>query len=313
MRTCVREEIAGVKLDHATRIERARGRAGIGRQDRFRSGCSKERVGSTPSARTKGMHRAEDVAAVLELGERGLTASAIATELGIPRGTVRDWLAGRTPRRSAPGIARLSCGTCGAGVHQFSELPPVYVYLLGLYLGDGCISRHRRDVYRLRIVLDLRYPGIVDECAAAIGQVMPHNAVHRQMRRGGFTPRDEYTNVEVSAYSKAWPCLFPQHGSGRKHKRRIELSAWQRELVALHPELLLRGLIHSDGCRFQNTGRGWSHPRYSFANLSDDIKRIFCDTCDLMGLRWTSAGEKTIYVSRKADVAVLDVFVGPKA
>ncbi len=75
---------------------------------------------------------------------------------------------------------------------------------------------------------------------------------------------------------------------------------------------MLRGLIHSDGCRFQNTGRGWSHPRYSFANLSDDIKRIFCDTCELMGLHWTSSGEKTIYVSRKADVAVLDRFVGPK-
>ena len=34
--------------------------------------------------------------------------------------------------------------------------------------------------------------------------------------------------------------------------------------------------------------------------------------CDLMGLHWTASGQKTIYVSRKADVATLDRFVGPK-
>jgi hypothetical protein len=75
----------------------------------------------------------------------------------------------------------------------------------------------------------------------------------------------------------------------------------------------VRGLIHSDGCRFQNTGRGgWSHPRYSFTNNSAGIRAIFCEACDLMGLHWTVSGERTIYVSRMADVAKLDRFVGPK-
>jgi hypothetical protein len=31
-----------------------------------------------------------------------------------------------------------------------------------------------------------------------------------------------------------------------------------------------------------------------------------------MGLHWTASGAHTIYVSRKADVARLDEFVGPK-
>jgi hypothetical protein len=260
------------------------------------------------------MRRAEDVTAVLELGAVGLSASVIARETGVPRGTVRYWLSGHLPRGvTADGIPVSSCERCGGSAHRFEQLPAAYVYLLGLYLGDGCISAHPREVYRLRIVLDLRYPGIVDECAAAIVEVAPRNAVHRQLRRGGFTRREEYTNVEVSAYSKSWPCLFPQHGSGRKHERRIELSAWQRELVARNPQLLLRGLIQSDGCRFINTGRGWRCPRYTFSNVSDDIRRIFCDACDLMRLHWTASGEKTIYVSRKADVATLDRFVGPKA
>jgi hypothetical protein len=182
-------------------------------------------------------------------------------------------------------------------------LPPAYVYLLGMYLGDGCLSAHPRGVFKLRISLDARYPAIAAECERAMRAVMPRNRIGRV----GYG-----TWHELFAYSKSWPCLFPQHGPGRKHERKIALTDWQRRLVARWPALLLRGLIHSDGCRFQNTGSGWSHPRYSFANSSDDIASIFCEACDLMGLRWTVSGEKTIYISRKADVATLDRFVGPK-
>jgi hypothetical protein len=117
---------------------------------------------------------------------------------------------------------------------------------------------------------------------------------------------------ELYSYSKSWPCLFPQHGPGKKHERLIRLTGWQWQHVCERPDLLLRGLLHSDGCRFQNTGRGgWSHPRYSFTNTSTDIRAIFCEACNLLGLRWTSA-KRTIYVSRKDDVALLDLFVGPK-
>jgi hypothetical protein len=72
-------------------------------------------------------------------------------------------------------------------------------------------------------------------------------------------------------------------------------------------------LIHSDGYRFQNTGRGnSSSPRYGFTQVSDDIRSIFCNACNLLGLHWTTAKATTIYVSRKADVALLDTFIGPK-
>jgi hypothetical protein len=115
------------------------------------------------------------------------------------------------------------------------------------------------------------------------------------------------------AYSKSWPCLFPQHGRGKKHERSIVLAPWQLALVSQRPDLLLRGLLHSDGCRFVNTGRGgWRHPRYAFANASCDIRAIFCAACDLLGFHWTASGGRTIYVSRMDDVALLDLFVGPK-
>lgn len=240
----------------------------------------------------------------MQLASNGLNACEIARQTGIARSTLREWIAHGPPRgrglRCGP-----TCERCGWGSHAFDELPPLYTYLLGLYLGDGCISGHPRGVFKLRVVLDVKYPGIVDECQEAMQLVMPQSKASRQRR--------EDNCFEVHSYSKAWPCLFPQHGPGRKHERAIVLRDWQWCHAVREPELLLRGLIHSDGCRFINTGRGgWRNPRYTFCNVSDDIKRIFCDACDLLGLRWTVAPPKTIYVSRKADVARLDEFVGPK-
>lgn len=247
-------------------------------------------------------HPIGTVARALELAAKGRTATEVGRLLGVPRATVRDWICGRLPKRARP-WAGDGCATCGV-LHDFAALPPAYVHLLGWYLGDGCLSAHRRGVFKLRISLDARYPDIVDECQETIRTVMPRSRVNRADKRTWF---------EVYSYSKSWPCLFPQHGPGKKHERRIVLVPWQLTLVSKRPDLLLRGLLHSDGCRFQNTGRGgWSHPRYAFANTSRDIRAIFCAACDLLGLHWTASADRTIYVSRKDDVALLDLFVGPK-
>jgi hypothetical protein len=142
----------------------------------------------------------------------------------------------------------------------------------------------------------------MDECAAAIREVTPSSRVGRVSHR---------TWIVVYSYSKCWPCYFPQHVPGTKHERTIELVDWQSTLVRRDPQLLLRGLIYSDGCRFTNTGTNWTCPRYSFSNRSDDIRRIFCEACDLLNLRYTHA-PRTVYVSRKSDVEFLDRVIGPK-
>jgi hypothetical protein len=263
------------------------------------------------------MHSASEVAVVLALRAEGLGARRIASRTGLPLATVRDWLAGKVPKHSqrlGPDDEIVpSCGVCGHSAHSFGGLAPEYVYLLGLYLGDGTVSAHRRGVFRLRIFLDLRYPLIIDECRSAMSTVLPQNKVHCLERFSTFTPSDHPSHVEISSFSKAWPCLIPQHGPGKKHDRTIALTDWQLQLVDLHPERLLRGLIHSDGCRFMNTGRhGWRCPRYGFSNKSADILGIFCDACEQFGVHWTKSGQRTIYVSRKADVAKLDEFIGPK-
>lgn len=262
------------------------------------------------------MHPEATVASVLRLHRDGLNNCEISRRTGVSRPTVRDWINGRLPHsyrhRDGGGASRLGrCKRCGGEEHALDRLGPDYVHLLGLYLGDGSIATHRRQVYRLRITLDVRYPRIVSECEQAMQTVVPKNRVGRQLRRCNC--------YEVHAYSKGWPCLFPQHGPGKKHDRRIYLAEWQQKLAERWPKQLLKGLIQSDGCRSYSTSKNdWTQPRYVFSNVSTDITSIFCSACDCLGLRWTAsfpsdeAAAVAIYVSRKADVARLDEFVGPK-
>lgn len=166
------------------------------------------------------MHSRSVVAEALRLrDEEGLGARRVARRLGLSVAVVRDWHAGKLPTHSRQlaivggGTAvPAACPRCGHDEHDFESLPRAYVYLLGLYLGAGCISEHRRRVHRLRIFLDLSYLAIVGECVRAVRTVMPANKVHRQYRSGSYSVSDEPSNVEVSSFSKSWPCLFPQHG-----------------------------------------------------------------------------------------------------
>jgi len=229
----------------------------------------------------------------------GVNDCAIARQIGVPRPTVRDW-------RCRPGIRPrlVSTSACGV-VHDFAALPAAaYCYVLGMYLGDGCISRSRR-VWRLRITLDKKYSGIIERCCEAIDVLMPGQHSSVQCQPKGC--------VVVSLYSKHWPCLFPQHGPGRKHLRPIRLEPWQEVLVKQATEEFIRGLIDSDGCRVVANDRGVRSVRYHFSNRSEDILGLFSAALDDLEIRWTRPNKHTIAVYRKVAVARLDEFVGPKS
>lgn len=188
---------------------------------------------SAAEGNIRSVHPATSVQAALDMAARGLSATEIGRVLDCPRSTVRAWL---TPTaRSADGRDATCCSGCGA-VHLTAETEPAaYAYLLGLYLGDGCISAHARGVFRLRITLDTRHPGIIQECRAALSAVAPRNKISVRLRSGGFETSKPDSNVEISVYAKWWPCALPQHGIGRKHERPIVLQDWQERLVDQHP------------------------------------------------------------------------------
>ena len=249
-----------------------------------------------------------EVVQVLSLVAGGLNDCEIARRTGIPRRTIRDWRHGRgfIAQRLNPSEA-----PCGVD-HDFRHLPArEYAYLLGMYLGDGCISASGRpNVWRLRIFMDGRYPAIIDECAVAMEAMLPGKHAHRLARNNGAW-------FEVSLYSKHWQCFFPQHGPGKKHHRRIELVDWQRQILSGARTWFVRGLIHSDGCRFVAHERKGNYTRdslrYSFSNLSEDIKDLFCESCDALGIGWTRPSRREIAIYRKDSVALLETFVGPKS
>ena len=190
-----------------------------------------------------------------------------------------------------------------------------YVYVLGLYLGDGSISLPGRcRTHILDIACDQAYTALVEEAAGALRAVFPHVPVRRSRVRNKNCLRLRVGHEAVLA-------AFPQHGPGRKHKRRIQLTGWQRILTHRYPAALIRGLIHSDGARCINqvntrlpSGRQahYEYVRYFFSNYSEDIRRIFCEHCDLLGIRWTQSNPRNISIAHRTSTAILDEIVGAK-
>jgi hypothetical protein len=260
------------------------------------------------------MRSETDVHRVFELWEQGLAKAEIARRTGVSRAQVRFWLnAGREAVLSSPMRRRGGQGPCDGSCNVVVAVDErAYAYLLGQYLGDGTISAAPRHVFRLRIATCDAYPGIRAECEESMRLAMPANRVGRAQCVGC---------TELHADSKHWPCLFPQHGPGLKHLRRIKVEPWQRRIVFdLYPERFLRGLIHSDGCRVTNKithrlesgTKRYAYLRYFFCNESADIRWLFIEACIYLEIEFRYTKANTISVAQHDSVAKLDSFIGPK-
>jgi Homeodomain-like domain-containing protein len=237
------------------------------------------------------------------LAHAGLSDYEIGRRLKMPRSTVHNWRRRQGWPEDPP-----------AAPSRFVATDPgSYAYLLGVYLGDGHLVATGKRTWRLGIYCDARHARVLAEIRHAIQVCAPDvNVCLNKASENG---------VALFASSPLWHSAFPQHGPGRKHERPIELERWQRAITHAHPEMLLRGLIHSDGCRCMNrfqtklpSGRiaEYEYPRYFFSNRSADIKQIFCEHCELLGIRWTQPNHRNISVSHRRSVAKLDAFIGPK-
>ncbi|MGW2262652.1 helix-turn-helix domain-containing protein [Streptomyces sp. NPDC001780] len=260
---------------------------------------------------THGTELRQKALALLRSGARN---TDVARQLQVPTGTVGYWLhVDRAKRGESPGRRGRPCPRCdGRALDERA-----YAYLLGLYLGDGHIvqySQHRMP--SLMITCDDTWPGLMDACEQAIRAVFPENSVCRVRGTGCH-------NVKV--YSKHLECLFPQHGPGLKHTRRIALEPWQQNIVDAHPWEFIRGLVHSDGCRITNwtekiiggERKRYEYPRYFFSNVSRDILRLFTDALDSVGVEWRATNQRkrnveNISVAKRASVALMDAHIGPK-
>lgn len=228
---------------------------------------------------------------------------------GVAVKTIRRWRR-EYQRRGRPRgqtHTRAPCPRCdGAEIDEAA-----YAELLGWYLGDGHISRGRRDVWNLHVANDLKYVLDNERLGETMRRVKPGGRPHVRLAPGCLI---------ITVSWKHWPCLFPQHGPGRKHDRPIILEEWQREVVAREPGPFLRGLFHSDGCRARNWTRKlvagqmkrYDYPRWQFTNNSADIRELCCWALDLAEIPWRQSNWNTISVSRREGVARLDELIGLK-
>ena len=231
------------------------------------------------------MRSEEEVALVLELVRARWNDCEIARETGIPRApsgagglgalrtSVVSWATAPsvrgTPRRFRSRRIHTSLGSISE--MDVSPLAPASCTSSALSVQRGTPTCR--------------------QCELAMAEVLPNKVGRIRKTNEGCW--------EVYSFSKHWPCLFPQHGPGRKHERKIELTPWQQELVALDPRPLVRGLLHSDGCRVLYWVNGTPYPRYHFSNVSADIRGIFGRACDQLGIEWRPNNRWSLSVARR--------------
>jgi hypothetical protein len=250
-----------------------------------------------------GMYQTSTREQALVLLAEGRSLSFVSQQMGISRAAIREWRdRGPEPIRSPS-----PCFACDPGGQPD---PQPYSRLLGYYLGDGCISR-MRSTFALRVSCDRTYPGIIADVTSTIENVHDGGRVCHVRAPGAVVVQNCWNH---------WPCVFPQHGSGRKHERVLALELWQQEIIEQHPADFLRGLFHSDGCRAKNWAtrivagkkKRYEYPRWQFTNNSADILRWCQEALDVLEIPWRQSSWKTLSVSTRAGVARLDELIGLK-
>jgi hypothetical protein len=99
-----------------------------------------------------------------------MSLRAVHKSTGVSRTTLRDWL-----NHQEKTGQRASCPRC-ATLPSLPEPAGDYAYLLGRYLGDGCISvggDPAKGVSALRISCADAWPGLRAECIAAMSAIRP--------------------------------------------------------------------------------------------------------------------------------------------
>jgi hypothetical protein len=257
------------------------------------------------------MHPPEIRAKALALVAAGLNDCKISRRLGIPRRTILDWRRPTYVRRAVTEI----CPRCWQPAKPIRFTTDDYAELLAMYLGDGCISAAARTS-RLRIALDTKYPRIIADAKALLSRCLPKNPIGEVIAHGG-------SMVFISVYCSHLPCLFPQHGPGMKHQRRIVLEPWQQEIVDAYPWAFIRGCIRTDGCSFINRTnvhrpQPYEYLSYDFSNKSKDIVDLFLEACAIVGIRDCRATYNQrrdlwhVRINRRGSVAEMLEHVGLK-
>jgi len=230
----------------------------------------------------------------LKLRDNGLNNSQISRELNIPRRTIIDWVSGKIKIKD-----RYYKNITSDQIIDTISKEKSYSYILGVYLGDGHITKMART-YRIRIFQDTKYPGLIKLHGDELSNLLDKNKI--------CLVKNANSNcMVIVAYSCILPIIFPQHGAGRKHNRKIKLEEWQEEIIKRFPIEFISGLLYSDGCIFYSKGKLC----YEFSNMSKNILEIFEWVCDLLNVKHTRTW-KSVNIRKKSEVEKIAKLVPTK-
>jgi len=128
------------------------------------------------------------------------------------------------------------------------------------------------------------------QAAIATGESL--NAISKRLGVSRSALREWRDNPEPRAFAGVVSRGWLPVGASAAGVRPANRVCRQREIVAEYPELFLRGLFNSDGCRAAN----WA-TRMALS---------------LLDIPWRMPRPNALSVARKAAVARLDEFIGPK-
>lgn len=224
----------------------------------------------------------------------------LSKKYNIPRATLRYWLDPQFLKKKEMDL-EYEESKKEMILDRIKNYNKIYSFILGLYLGDGCITKNKMS-YRLRIVQDEKYTNSIIEIEEKMNLFFE--------KKSSVTKQTGCTIVSI--FDKYLLHYFPQHGLGKKHERLIELSEFQLKYIDY--QNLMRGLFISDGSYYLANKK---YERFNFTNKSLDIINIFRDCLNHFdishGFRVKPNGIYIVEIQRKSEVAKMKNLVGIKS
>lgn len=233
-----------------------------------------------------------------QLKENGRNNSQISRELKIDRSIVRKYV-NLTMEQVKDSFNKIPSATdIPIDPIAYSDIEKLsYAYILGMYFGDGVISKLART-YKIRIYLNS-----LTDIKEQQRTLTTLNRVLLNRNKIGIYKQKFANCVEIIASSTQLPHLFPQHGAGKKYNRPIELVEWQENILENYSEYFLAGLFDSDGCAYIQTGTNLTY--YQFTNKSKDILNLFTYYLEKHNIQWKfhtkKCGNTNIFIRKYED------------
>jgi hypothetical protein len=227
---------------------------------------------------------------VLKLFNNGDNKLKISKETGIPYSILKKWVSSKNIKEAYSPITNFK-KYLNNKIKQ-----KAYSFILAVYLGDGYISTYKTfRAPKLCFSNDKKYIKNTQEWVEKLQILFPDNKVNIYPKRNGNC-------YMIQVYSKKILDLFPQHGIGKKHTRKIRLKTWQNNIVKKYPEEFIRGCIQSDGSIYEQTIKNYKYKNYCFVNKSKDITMLFILALSLKGIN------KSLYYNKARQLFVIQNF-----